>query len=89
MDLSEVADDLGSQAVEFIERSNWPVRTGFSLRHFGHRVVSPTRVQIVNEADYAILVEERTGIINRTLSGADWDTAHFESAVAVTLGGAP
>ena len=89
MSLRAVLDDLGSQAVEFVERSDWPVRTGFSLRHFGHRVSGRDRVSVTNAADYAVYVEQRTGIIERTLKAADWDTEGYENYVARRLGGRP
>ena len=59
---------LGKYAVQELQGpgSDWPVRTGFSRASFGY-AVHGERVEIVNSADYAEHVEERTGAAEDTL----------------------
>ncbi len=62
---------IGHQALNSIQRSDWPVRTGLSKRSFRF-IVRGNSVQIINGTDYAIYVERNTGIVNEALRNTTW-----------------
>ena len=49
-----------------IHKSNWPVDTGFSIASF-FWIGNGDRATLANKADYAQIIEDRTGILKRIL----------------------
>ena len=71
---------VGESAVEILRTSRiWPVDTGFSKAHFGFDLRG-RRVEITNEADYAVHVERRTGAALRALEDNEEELHDLVSA---------
>ena len=67
----DLLNGVGLYVLYLISFSSWPVRTGFSKTSFGYRIINNDTIQITNDAFYAQYVEERTGIIARTIAEAE------------------
>ena len=67
-----VAAAAGERAVELLQSGNseWPVRTGRSKAGFSYREENGDAI-ITNDQDYAVHIEERTGVAYDTLTAEE------------------
>ena len=61
VDVDKIAEAAAGLVLDTLHESDWPVDTGFSLAGFAVDVTDG-RLTVTNRADYAVFVEQRTGI---------------------------